>query len=429
MDKKTTEDAIEQKYKRLSTKLTERQRRLWAATEAMALGRGGISLVSRATKLSRNTIQAGVHELSTGIEIGQQPLPVCRSRRPGGGRHALILDDPTLLKDLEALVDPDTRGDPMSPLRWTCKSTRQIAKALQGQGHQVCHQTVASLLRHLDYSLQGNRKTLEGSQHEDRNAQFEYINRRILDFRRQGLPAISVDTKKKENIGNYKNPGQEWQPEGQPEKVLGKDFPNKELGKAIPYGAYDLGLNQGWVGVGVDHDTAQFATHTILRWWQNMGQLSYSGADHLLITADGGGSNGYRNRLWLWSLQALANTIGLRISVCHFPPGTSKWNKIEHRMFCQITRNWRGRPLTSRDLVVELISSVTTETGLTIRAELDLGTYPLAIKVTDEQLACVRVERYPFHPEWNYTVFPNQFFVQLLPDMPAQQPPFAQVIF
>ena len=299
MDKKASEAAIRKKYEWLSGNMNERMRRLWAAAEAKSLGRGGVSLVARSTGLSRTTISAGLLELEPHpTAIGPFPLPdPHRSRCPGGGRHHVEVDDPTLLRDLETLVDPHTRGDPMSPLRWTCKSTRQLAKALQGQGHRVCHQTVASLLRGLGYSLQANRKTLEGNSHPDRDAQFQRINRTILDFREREQPAISVDTKKKENLGNYKNAGEEWWPEGQPQKVRAKDFPDKEKGKVIPYGVYDLAGNRGWVGVGVDHDTAQFSTHTIHRWWQKMGKAMYSGADRLLITADGGGSNASRSRL------------------------------------------------------------------------------------------------------------------------------------
>ena len=415
MGEKASEEAIRRKYGWLSGQMNERMRRLWAAAEAKALGRGGVSLVSRATGLSRTTITAGVRELDlppAGVDASRPPDPK-RSRRPGGGRHLLQDDDPTLFRDLEALVDPYTRGDPMSPLRWTCKSTRQLAKALRGQGHSISHQTVASLLRGLDYSLQANRKTLEGNSHEDRDAQFQRINRLILDFKERRQPATSVDTKKKENLGNYKNGGREWRPEGEPEEVRAKDFPDKGLGKVIPYGIYDLANNQGWVGVGVDHDTARFAVHTIHRWWQGRGTAAYPGADRLLITADGGGSNSSRSRLWLVSLQVLADATGMRICVCHFPPGTSKWNKIEHRMFCHITRNWRGRPLLSRGLVVELIAAVTTATGLTIHAELDEGLYPLAIKVPDDQLAAVRIERHSFHPEWNYTIFPARWFVRV----------------
>jgi hypothetical protein len=302
----------------------------------------------------------------------------------------------------------------MSPLRWVCKSTRQLADALENTGHKVSHQSVATLLHELGYSLQANRKTLEGNNHEDRNAQFEFINRQILDFKDRRQPAVSVDTKKKENLGNYKNRGSEWQPEGEPEEVRAKDFPDKDKGKVIPYGVYDLSHNLGWVGVGVDHDTAQFATHTICRWWQEMGQPMYPDADRLLITADGGGSNSSRSRLWLVSLQWLANTIGLRICVCHFPPGTSKWNKIEHRLFCHITANWRGRPLTSREVVVNSIAATTTAAGLIVRAELDEAIYPTGLKVSDQQLATVRIERNSFHPEWNYAILPHQWFVQVI---------------
>ena len=416
MDKKASEEAIRKKYEWLFGAMHERMRRLWAAAEAKALGRGGITLVAQATGLSRTTITAGIRELDRPSDTAEQTeiLVPPRSRCLGGGRHHLQTNDPTLLGDLESLVDPHTRGDPMSPLRWTCKSTRQLALALRNQGHEVCHQTVATLLRGLGYSLQANRKTLEGKDHEDRNAQFEFINHRIIDFRERKQPAISVDTKKKENLGNYKNAGSEWLPRGKPKKVKAKDFPDKEKGKVIPYGAYDLTYNCGWVSVGVDHDTAQFSTHTILRWWQSMGKAVYPSADRLLITADGGGSNGSRSRLWLTSLQQLANIIDQRICVCHFPPGTSKWNKIEHRMFCHITSNWRGCPSTSRDLVVNSIAAVTTSTGLYIRAELDEGKYPVALKVTADQLAAVRIERHSFHPEWNYTIFPAQWFVQVI---------------
>jgi len=330
-----------------------------------------------------------------------------RSRRLGGGRPFVEKDDPTLCRDLEQLVDPTTRGDPMSPLRWTCKSTRTLAEELERQGHPISHQTVAVLLRCLGYSLQANRKTREGSSHPDRNAQFEFINARVLAFQQRGQPVVSVDTKKKEIIGDFKNGGVEWQPEGEPEEVRAKDFPDKRLGKAIPYGVYDLTCDRGWVSVGLDHDTAVFATETVRRWWGEMGQGTYPQATELLITADGGGSNGSRLRLWKVCLQRLADTLGLRISVCHFPPGTSKWNKIEHRMFCHITRNWRGRPLTSRAVVVNLIGATRTEAGLEIHAELDENQYPTGIKVTDEELAEVRLKKNKFHGEWNYTIEPK----------------------
>jgi len=296
----------------------------------------------------------------------------------------------------------------MLPLRWTCKSTRQLAEALQQQGHDVSHPTVARLLRSLGYSLQVNRKTREGSSHPDRNAQFEFINKRVIAFAKARQPVISVDTKQKEHLGDFKNTGAEWQPEGQPEKVRAKDFPDQGLGKAIPYGVYDLTCNQGWVSVGIDHDTARFAVEAIRRWWEEMGQPTYPDGQRLLITADGGGSNGHRNRLWKVALQEFANESGLEVSVCHFPPGTSKWNKIEHRMFCHITKNWRGRPLTSRAVVVNLIGSTTTATGLTIQAELDENEYPTGTKVTDEDLAGVGIKRNKFHGEWNYTILPKR---------------------
>lgn len=397
---------VQEKYKLLSATMTERMRRHWAAAEALALPRGGISLVAEATGLSRTTITAGIRELrqpDSGLALDPQ-----RCRQAGAGRRLLAMDDATLIHDLEQLVDPVTRGDPMSPLRWTCKSTRQLAQTLQEQGHTISHPTVATLLHHLGYSLQVNRKTREGSAHPDRNAQFMFINGRVVAFQKAKQPVVSVDTKKKENLGNFKNNGHEWQPAGEPEEVRAKDFPDKRLGKAIPYGVYDLTCNQGWVSVGIGHDTARFAVETIRRWLVEMGQLLYPHAEHLLITADGGGSNGHRNRLWKVALQELAQETGLKISVCHFPPGTSKWNKIEHRMFCHITKNWRGRPLTSRAVVVNLIGSTTTTTGLTIHAELDEGAYPIGTKVTDEELAGVCIKHNKFHGEWNYTIFPQR---------------------
>jgi hypothetical protein len=320
-----------------------------------------------------------------------------RVRRSGAGRKCRTAEDPDLLPALERLVDPVTRGDPDSPLRWTCKSTRTLARELTGQGHPVSDSTVRRLLHAADYSLQGNRKTREGSQHPDRNAQFENINDQVLRFQDRDHPAISVDTKKKEILGDFKNGGREWQPQGTPELVRVHDFIDKVLGKAIPYGVYDVGANEGWVSVGIDHDTARFAATSIRGWWLNMGVSRYPHARRLLITADGGGSNGFRCRLWKVALQDLASEFGLRIQVCHFPPGTSKWNKIEHRMFCHITRNWRGRPLLNRETVVNLIADTTTEQGLTIRAELDEGLYPKGIKVSDEELGAVRLKPGKFH--------------------------------
>jgi hypothetical protein len=406
MNATVTVASLREKYNLLSATLTERGRRLWAAAEALALPRGGISLVAAATALSRTTITVGMRELRSGSP--ERPMGPCRSRQPGGGRRMLEVDDPTLIRDLEQLIDPATRGDPMSPLRWTCKSTRQLAQALQRQGHTLSHPTVATLLRHLGYNLQANRKSREISGHPDRNAQFEFINAQVLAFQRRGQPVISVDTKKKELIGDFKNGGSEWQPQGEPEVVRAKDFMDKKLGKISPYGVYDLTCDQGWVSVGIDHDTAAFAIESIRRWWAEMGCSTYPQASELLITADGGGSNGSRNKLWKVSLQQLADTLGLQISVCHFPPGTSKWNKIEHRMFCHITRNWRGRPLTSRAVVVNLIANTKTDTGLTIQAALDENSYPTGVKVSATELGSVHLVPEAFHGEWNYTILPNE---------------------
>ena len=407
MDTSNIVATLREKFERLSPTMTERMSRHWAASEALALSQGGITLVAQATGLSRTTITTGIRELRQPPPRSGPVLDPQRSRRPGGGRPFLESDDPTLLRDLEQLVNPTTRGDPMSPLRWTCKSTRQLAQALYEQGHGVSHQTVAALLRTLGYSLQANRKTREGSSHPDRDAQFAFINRQVMAFQKRQQPVVSVDTKKKEILGDFKNNGSEWQPEGQPEEVRAKDFADKRLGKAIPYGVYDLTCNRGWVSVGIDHDTARFAVETIRRWWLEMGRPRYPKGERLLITADGGGSNGHRNRLWKVALQELATETGLRIGVCHFPPGTSKWNKIEHRMFCHITKNWRGRPLTSRAVVVNLIASTTTTTGLTIQAELDEGEYPTGTKVTDDELAEINIKRNKFHGEWNYTILPK----------------------
>jgi hypothetical protein len=408
METTVTVESVREKYELLSATMTERMRRHWAAAEALALPRGGISLVAEAIGLSRTTITTGIRELREGVAEHCVLTQPDRSRRRGGGRHCVEVDDPTLCRDLELLVDPATRGDPTSALRWTCKSTRLLAQELRRQGHQVSHPTVALLLTHLGYSLQGNRKTRELASHPDRNAQFEFINTRVLDFQQHGHPVVSVDTKKKEVIGDFKNGGTEWQPESQPEIVRAKDFPDKKLGKGIPYGVYDLTCDSGWVSVGIDHDTAAFATETIRRWWEEMGRPTYPGAKELLITADGGGSNSSRTRLWKVCLQRLADATGLRISVCHLPPGTSKWNKIEHRMFCHITRNWRGRPLVSRAVVVNLIGNTTTDTGLAIQAALDENAYPTGTKVTDEELAGVRLQRHTFHGEWNYSIIPNR---------------------
>jgi transposase len=399
--------AITAKFAILSPLLDERARRLWAAVEARAIGRGGISQVAEATRLSRATIRAGLQELAHPVSTTAPPTTVERVRRPGGGRKALGAHDPHLVRALETLVDPVTRGDPMSLLRWTCKSAAKLAVALQRQGHAVSERTVNRLLHDLGYSLQANRKTLEGRAHPDRDAQFQSINRRAKAFQKQGQPVISVDTKKKELVGQFRNGGREWHPQGQPEEVQGHDFPDKVLGKVIPYGVYDEATNSGWVSVGIDHDTAEFAVETVRRWWRHMGRTVYPRAQRLLITADGGGSNGSRCRLWKVELQRLADEIGLRISVCHFPPGTSKWNKIEHRMFCHITENWRGRPLVSREGVVNLIGHTTTKTGLAIRSELDENRYPTGREVTAQQMESLAMKQDKFHGEWNYTIQPR----------------------
>ena len=398
---------IRRKYVALSPAMDERLRRQWAAAEAVAMGWGGASAVSSATGLSRNTIAVGRRELE--LRQRNRAAPVeARVRRSGAGRKPVTQTDPDLLAALEALVDPVTRGHPESPLRWTCKSTAMLAAELTRQRHPVTDRTVATLLKDAGYSLQANRKTREGSQHPDRNAQFEHIHEQVLAFQKRRQPVISVDTKKKELVGNFKNGGQEWRPQGQPEEVNMHDFPDKQLGKAIPYGVYDLASNEGWVSVGIDHDTAEFAAASIRRWWQEMGAARFPKATKLMITADGGGSNSSRNRLWKLSLQSLADELGLRLQVSHFPPGTSKWNKIEHRLFCFITKNWRGRPLTCYQTIVNLIASTTTKTGLTVRAALDEKPYETGITVTDEQLAKLKITRNEFHGEWNYAIKPRR---------------------
>lgn len=380
--------------------LNERQRRLVLAAEARALGWGGVTRVAHAAGVTRPTIHAALHELD------QPAPPMDRVRRAGGGRKQQRDHDPTLLGDLEALIDPQTRGDPMSPLRWTCKSTRQLAAALQAQGHAASHDVVARLLHALEYSLQAPRKTREGAQHPDRDAQFTYLNAQVTAALAEGWPVVSVDAKKKELVGAYKNGGQEWQPHGQPEQVNVYDFVDKKVGKAIPYGIYDVGRNTGWANVGHDHDTAQFAVESLRRWWQMAGQAAYPQVERVLICADGGGSNGTRVRLWKVALQAFADEMGLAVTVCHLPPGTSKWNKIEHRLFAHISLNWRGRPLISHEVVVELIGATTTRTGLTVQAVRDTGHYPTKIKVSDAALAAVRLTPHAFHGEWNYTIHP-----------------------
>lgn len=396
---------VRRKYRLLRRQMDERMRRQWAAAEARELGWGGVTAVSRATGLSRMTITAGLRELAQPAK--QRTLEATRVRRPGGGRHPLWVSDPELLAALEALIEPATRGDPESALRWTCKSTRHLADELTQQDHPVGARTVAMLLHEAGYSLQGNRKTREGSSHPDRNAQFEYINTLVRRFQDRGEPAVSVDTKKKELVGDFKNAGRTWRPKGQPEEVRVHDFQDPALGKVIPYGVYDLANNQGWVSVGIDHDTAQFATNSIRRWWQQMGARRFPRARTLLITADGGGSNSPRSRLWRVSLQGLADALELKLTVCHFPPGTSKWNRIEHRLFSFITQNWRGRPLVSHQAIVSLIASTTTRTGLVVRAAIDGKRYDTAIKVPDEELARLRLKPHDFHGEWNYTISPR----------------------
>ncbi len=400
-------EAVRSKYQLLQPLMTERLRRQWAACEAEALGRGGVGLVARATGLSRTTIWAGRKELRRRAERPQADLAPERVRATGGGRHLIEQSDAALVTALRDLVESATRGDPQSPLFWTSKSTRTLAEELSDHGHPVSHQTVAALLSDWGYSLQANRKTKEGQDHPDRDAQFEYINRQARAFQREGQPVISVDAKKKELVGDFRNPGREWRPRGRPEEVRAKDFKDKRLGKAIPEGVYDLRRNEGWVSVGVDHDTAEFAVESIRRWWQEMGAAPYREARRLLITADAGGSNGYRSRLWKVQLQGLSDAFGLRVSVCHFPPGTSKWNKIEHRMFCHITQNWRGRPLRSRAIVVNLIGHTTTKSGLRIEAEMDANAYRTGIKISNEELAAIQLERASFHGEWNYTITPR----------------------
>jgi hypothetical protein len=396
---------IRRKFQALQMEMDERMRRQWAAAEARDLGWGGVTAVSLATGLSRTTITDGLRELA--LPSKRRAAEAVRVRRPGGGRRPVLETDPELMSALEGLVEPVTRGDPESPLRWTCKSTPRLADELTRQNHPVSPRTVALLLRRAGYSLQANRKTREGTRHPDRNAQFEYINESVRRFLDRGEPAISVDTKKKELVGDFKNGGREWLPQGRPERVRVHDFQDKTLGKVVPYGVYDILNNQGWVSVGIDHDTAQFAANSIRRWWVQMGNRRFPRATRLLITADGGGSNGSRSRLWKTSLQCLADDLGLRIEVCHFPPGTSKWNKIEHRLFSFITQNWRGRPLATRQAIVSLIASTTTRTGLLVKAALDTNQYETAIKVSDEELAAVRLKQHRFHGEWNYTISPR----------------------
>lgn len=396
-------EALARKFEALAGVLDERTRRLVAAAEASAIGFGGVTTVARASGLSRGTVIRGMAELTTAPKLARTQ----RIRRQGAGRKRTVDQDATLRSDLEGLVEPVTRGDPESPLRWTCKSVRQLAAELRRRGHQTSHRMVAELLHAMDYSLQANRKTLEGSSHPDRDAQFHHIRDKIREFQADRQPVISVDTKKKELVGDFKNNGRELRPKGDPEKVRVHDFKIPELGRAAPYGVYDVTRNAGWVSVGVDHDTAAFAAQSIRRWWQSMGAEAYPKARRLLITADSGGSNGARVRLWKLELQRLADETGLEISICHLPPGTSKWNKIEHRLFSFISQNWRGKPLVSHEVIVNLIAATTTKAGLRVRAEVDPGKYPKGVKVSDQEAASIRIKRDKFHGEWNYTVLPR----------------------
>ncbi|MGC1239202.1 MAG: ISAzo13 family transposase [Acidimicrobiales bacterium] len=396
------EAAIGERYRALAGELNERQRRVWAGAEALSHGRGGQAAVVRATGLNEGTVRRGMHEARAG-----EPLAAGRVRVPGGGPKPLTESDPTLLADLERLVGDEARGDPESPLLWTAKSVRALARALRDLGHQVSHETVAGYLRSLGYSLQGNRKTKEGSSHPDRDAQFRHINQTVAAALAAGEPTVSVDTKKKELVGDFKNGGREWRPKGDPIPVRVHDFKDQHLGKVNPYGVYDIANDEGWVSVGIDADTAAFAVAAIHSWWQQLGKPRYPDATTLTITADCGGSNGNRTRLWKTELQRLAEETGLQIQVCHFPPGTSKWNKIEHRLFSFISRNWRGRPLISRQAIVELIGATTSTAGLKVYAQLDETAYPRGVKVSDAELAAINLTQDSFHGEWNYTIKPR----------------------
>jgi hypothetical protein len=396
------ESAIRLRFEVLAPVLDEQGRRRFAAAEAMAAGLGGVSAVMRATGIARSTIRRGLDELADGDARDGE-----RVRRAGGGRKPLSVTDTGLVDDLRSLVEPATRGDPQSPLLWTCKSLRKLSQSLRDMGHKIGRTVVGELLYRLDYRLQANRKTREGAGHPDRDAQFRYINDQVKAVLAAGEPAISVDTKKKELVGDFKNGGREWRPKSSPEHVRVHDFVIPELGRAVPYGVYDIGDNVGWVSVGIDHDTAAFATNAIRSWWQLMGRERYPKAKSLLITADGGGSNGSRVRLWKVELQKLADELRIPITVCHLPPGTSKWNKIEHRLFSFITGNWRGKPLVSHQVIIELIAATTTDAGLKVRCQLDPNSYPAGIKVSDAELDVVNLSRHDFHGDWNYTISPK----------------------
>jgi hypothetical protein len=394
--------AARKRYREMAPVLNEQSRRRFVALEARALGHGGVSLMARITGLSRSTIYHGRSDI-----LHQLSAPVGRTRKAGGGRKKKAMQDATLVVDLKSLVEPATRGDPMQPLLWTTRSLRRLVKELAKRGHKVCPTVVGDLLRGMGYSLQANSKTREGGQHIDRDAQFQYINTQATVFLAADQPVISVDTKKKELVGNFKNNGREWRPQGTPELVNVHDFIDPKLSRAVPYGVYDINNNVGWISVGTDHDTASFAVHAIRRWWRAMGKKRYPKAKRLMITADGGGSNGHRVRLWKVELQKLATEIGLPITVCHLPPGTSKWNKIEHRLFSFITINWRGKPLRSYRTIVQLIAATTTDAGLTVRAELDENRYPKGVKVSDAQMAAVNLSPHAFHGDWNYMISPS----------------------
>ena len=395
-------ERIRQRFEALDPVLDEQGRRRFAAAEARAFGRGGVTLVSNVTGIARSTINRGLAEIDANRVAGKG-----RVRRPGGGRKAKTVENPALLDALKGLLEAATRGDPMSPLLWTSRSLKKLASALHGLGHEVCPNVVAKMLRDLGYSLQSNRKTREGSKHPDRDAQFHYLDAQMKEHMAQGAPVISVDTKKKELVGDFKNGGQEWRPKGEPEQVRVHDFIDKDLGRAVPYGVYDIADNKGWVSVGIDHDTAAFAVNTIRSWWHTMGKARYLNAPRLMITADGGGSNGARVRLWKIELQKFADEIGIPITVCHLPPGTSKWNRIEHRLFAFITKNWRGKPLVSYQAIVQLIGATTTEKGLKVKALLDTNAYPAGVKVTDAELAAIAIAPHTFHGDWNYTLSPR----------------------
>jgi len=393
--------AARKRYREMAAVLNEQSRRRFVALEARALGHGGVSAMAQISGLARSTIYRGVSDIRDKVSA-----PPGRVRKPGAGRKSNAAKDRTLVADLKRLVEPATRGDPMQPLLWTSRSLRNLARALARQGHQTCHTLVGELLQTMGYRLQANSKIREGGQHIDRDAQFQYINTQAVAFLAAHEPIISVDTKKKELVGNFRNNGREWRPKGKPEPVNVHDFIDPKLSRAVPYGVYDIANNAGWVSVGTDHDTASFAVNAIRRWWRTMGRKSHPNATRLMISADGGGSNGYRVRLWKVELQKLADELKLPITVCHLPPGTSKWNKIEHRLFSFITINWRGKPLRSYRTIVELIAATTTDAGLKVRAELDENKYPKAVKIPDAQLAAVNISPHAFHGEWNYTISP-----------------------